>query len=240
MAHILAIDTSSTWCSVALSLDGHEPLLRHAAVTSGASQLLLPWIQEMLGESSLNMSQLDAIAIGIGPGAFTGVRLGVAVVQGLAISHDIPVIPVASIDAIAAQLAQESEFKIIAPSYFAIAIDARMDEIYWAKYQAVENALPVRLDNIHLSKPEEIDLSGIQYLAGSAINEYGARLFQENNIALGQIPSNMDIKVSALGVLVHAKQAYQDGRCCDVRNLEPLYIRNKVALTTAERLEAFK
>ena len=194
----------------------------------------------MLSESSLHLSQLDAIAVGIGPGAFTGVRLGVAVAQGLAISHDIPIIPVTSLDAIAAGLLQDSEFKKIAPRYFIIAIDARMDEIYWAKFETRENGLPVRLDGIHLSKPEKINLIDIDYCAGSAIKEYGARLFQESNIALGQIPLGEDITVSALGVLECAKQLYKGGQSCNVRELEPLYIRNKVALTTAERFEVFK
>ncbi len=240
MASILAIDTSSAWCSVALSLHGHEPIFRHQAVTAGASQLLLPWIEEVLAEAKLDLSLLDAIAVGIGPGAFTGVRLGVAAVQGLAISHDIPVIPVASIDAIAAQVVQTPSFKEHCPRYFVVAIDARMDEIYWSKYELLQEGLPIRLGNIHLSKPEDIDLNDIDYLAGSAVNEFGERLFQGKDLSLEMIPIDAGISVSALGVLDCAMRLYQENRCCDVRELEPLYIRNKVALTTAERLEAFK
>jgi len=97
----LAIDTSSAWCSVALSLGESDPISRHQPVAAGASQLLLPWIEEMLQASNLTMTDLDAIAIGIGPGAFTGVRLGVAAVQGLALAANLPVIPITSLDAIA-------------------------------------------------------------------------------------------------------------------------------------------
>jgi tRNA threonylcarbamoyladenosine biosynthesis protein TsaB len=85
VANILAIDTSSAWCSVALSLDDQAPVLRHEAVSAGASQLLLPWIEDLLSNAKIALKDLDAIAIDIGPGAFTGVRLGVAAVQGLAI-----------------------------------------------------------------------------------------------------------------------------------------------------------
>ena len=83
MTSILAIDTSSAWCSVALSIDNNEPLFRHDPVSAGASQLLLPWIEEMLIQADISLQDLDAIAIGVGPGAFTGIRLGLAVTQGL-------------------------------------------------------------------------------------------------------------------------------------------------------------
>ena len=233
MANILAIDTSSAWCSVALSLDGREPTFRHEPVSAGASQLLLPWVEEMLRESNTSLKDLSAIAVGIGPGAFTGVRLGVAAVQGLAISNQLPVISIASLDAIAAQVTHTTGFKKVMPSHFAIAIDARMDEIYWAKYEVQEHALPLRMGDIHLSKPENIELSGIQFLAGSAIKEYGDRLGHS-------IVFDADITISALGVLECAKHQYQSGLVQNVRSLEPLYIRNKVALTTAERLDANK
>lgn len=240
MANILAIDTSSAWCSVALSLDGQEPAFRHEAVTAGASQLLLPWIEAMLEASHFKLGELDAIAVGIGPGAFTGVRLGVAAVQGLAISQRLPVIPVASLDAIATQVIQTQAFQKIDPKHFMIAVDARMDEVYWARYEKREQKLPVRIGNIHLSKPEDIDLTGIQYLAGSAIKEYGERVLQAKKLSASEIATDPDAAVSALGILDIAIQMQQEGRSCDVRDLEPLYIRDKVALTTAERMEAFK
>jgi tRNA threonylcarbamoyladenosine biosynthesis protein TsaB len=104
LTRLLAIDTSSAWCSVALSLGDSGPQLRHEIVSSDASQLLLPWVQEMLAQAQINLSDLDAIAVGVGPGAFTGVRLGVAAVQGLAVSANLPVISVVSLDAIAAQV----------------------------------------------------------------------------------------------------------------------------------------
>ncbi len=225
---------------MALSFDGGKPQFRHEAVSAGASQLLLPWVEEILREAKLDLKNLSAIAVGIGPGAFTGVRLGVAAVQGLAISSNLPVIPVASLDAIAAQLTQDSGFKKVSPTHFVIAIDARMDEIYWAKYETRERRLPVRIGDIHLSRPEDIDLIGAQFLAGSAINAFGDRLFASSSTGFASERMDRAISVSALGVLDYAKQMLHDGLQCDVHQLEPLYVRNKVALTTAERLEAFK
>ena len=224
---------------MALSLGEVEPAFRHQPVAAGASQLLLPWIEEMLQASKLAITDLDAIAIGIGPGAFTGVRLGVAAVQGLALAANLPVIPVASLDAIAMQLMSSPSFQKVSPNQFVVAVDARMDEIYWAKYQyASSGNEPQRLGEIHLSSPEEIDLEGAQYLAGSAIHAYGNRLFTHHQPPIDRLDA--DIGVSALGILGCAMPALVNGRQISVQELEPLYVRNKVALTTEERDKIFK
>jgi tRNA threonylcarbamoyladenosine biosynthesis protein TsaB len=209
-------------------------------VSAGASQLLLPWIAELLSEANVKLVELDAIAIGIGPGAFTGVRLGVAAVQGLAISNALPVLPVVSLDAVAAQLTHTNFFQQAKPKNFVIALDARMDEIYWAQYETANQKLPIRVGEIHLSKPEEINLLGIEFLAGSALKTYGERLMSGMTQKLAPSSLDAEIHINALGVLECAQQMWSMGKQCHVRDLEPLYIRNKVAFTTQERLEAFK
>ena len=204
---------------------------RHEAVTAGASQLLLPWIESLLSDAKASLKDLDAIAVGVGPGAFTGVRLGVAAVQGLAVSQNIPVVPVCSLDAIAAQLLDSTVFKSSHPQRLMIAIDARMEEVYWASYGIQEKRLPNRIGDIHLTKPEDLNLEDVQLLAGSALNAYSQRLPQFAGI------EDPDISISALGVLKCAQQSLLDGVHCEVRQLEPMYVRNKVAFTTAERAE---
>ena len=242
MTRILAIDTSTAWCSVALSLGDETPMLRHELVSAGASQLVLPWVQDLLGKANMKLNELDAIAVGIGPGAFTGVRLGIAAVQGLAISCDLIIVPVTSLDAIAAQLSKTHDFKLSRPRNFVIAIDARMDEIYWAKYESArqEQNLPKRIGDIHLSKPEDLDLTDIQFLAGSALEVYGDRLFARAKTPLPSTALDTQTHLSALGIVDCAKQALKEGRQINVRELEPLYVRDKVALTTQERLEQLK
>jgi tRNA threonylcarbamoyladenosine biosynthesis protein TsaB len=224
---------------VALSLSEAEPTFRHQSVAAGASQLLLPWIDELLQDSQLAMADLDAIAIGIGPGAFTGVRLGVAAAQGLALAANLPVIPITSLDAIAMQLLSSPDFQKVRPSQFVVAVDARMDEIYWAKYQyASSTDSPQRIGEIHLSRPEEIDLEGAQYFAGSAIPAYGNRLFAHHQLPVDRFDGN--IGISALGILGCAIPALVNGKQIPVQELEPLYVRNKVALTAKEREQIFK
>jgi len=240
LTRILAIDTSTAWCSVALSIGDQAPILRHELVSAGASQLVLPWVEALLEQANIKLNELDAIAVGIGPGAFTGVRLGVAAVQGLAIVCDLPILPVASLDAIAAQLIKTNLFEDAKPRNFVIAIDARMDEIYWAKYESPmqQQDLAKRIGDIHLSKPEELDLTGVQFLAGSALKVFGERLFAKATLPSAALDAK--IHLTALGILDCAKVRLKEGRQIHVRELEPLYVRDKVALTTQERLEALK
>ncbi|QWE23533.1 tRNA (adenosine(37)-N6)-threonylcarbamoyltransferase complex dimerization subunit type 1 TsaB [Polynucleobacter sp. AP-Jannik-300A-C4] len=235
MTRILAIDTSSAWCSVALSLGDVAPLVRHQKVSAGASQLLLPWVEELLSEASIELSSLDAIAIGVGPGAFTGVRLGVAAVQGLAIAARLPVLPVASLDAIASQLVLTPAFTSSGAQSFVIAVDARMEEVYWARYRMTANDLPQRQGDIHLTAPEGVDLTNIDFLAGSAIAEFGDRIFSSIPKPLANSQIDSSIGVNGSGVLACAQDMWSKALQQDVHLLEPLYIRNKVALTSAER-----
>ena len=238
MTRILAIDTSSAWCSVALSIDDERPAFLHQKVSAGASQLLLPWIEQLLNAAKINLSSLDAIAIGVGPGAFTGVRLGLASVQGLAVATKLPVLPVISLDAIAAELIKTPDFLAAVPKKFLVAIDARMNEVYWAHYETTPSGLPMRLGEVTLTSPENIVLDDIEFVAGSAINEYGDRLFARSKNVFLKTQLDPEIGVSALGVLACAKLSWCAGLAQDIHQLEPVYVRNKVAFTAEERKQA--
>ena len=243
MKRILAIDTSSAWCSVALSF-GSTPehvVERHELLGPAASQHLLPWITELLQQEGIRLRDLDAIAVGIGPGAFTGVRLAVAVVQGLALATHIPVAPVASLDAIAASAIDHPLIQVMEDGrhQFTVAIDARMGEVYWANYsvmkagqaQSPSIALPERLGDIQLSKPEDIQMGMSQCVFGSAVTQYSIHF--EQHMPSSQLDGTLG--VSASGILRSAKAMLAKGQLITVDQLEPLYVRNKVALTSAER-----
>jgi len=243
LKRILAIDTSSAWCSVALSA-GNTPehvVERHELLGPSASQHLLPWITDLLKQEGITLRDLDAIAVGIGPGAFTGVRLGVAVVQGLALAANLPIAPVASLDAIAASAIDHRLLQAMnASKYeFTVAIDARMGEVYWANYSVRKSAqaasditvLPERIGAIQLSKPEDVHIGMSQCVFGSAVEQYPAYFEQCMS------SSHMDgtLGVSARGVLRCAQAIAVNQQLITVDQLEPLYVRNKVALTSAER-----
>ena len=91
------------------------------------------------------------------------------------------------------------------------------------------------MGEIQLSTPELVELDGIEYLAGSAINEFGERLLGAQDTCLSDARLNRSIGVDALGVLACAKQMWAQGLQQDVHLLEPLYVRNKVAFTAQER-----
>jgi tRNA threonylcarbamoyladenosine biosynthesis protein TsaB len=243
LKRILAIDTSSAWCSVALSF-GSTPehvVERHELLGPAASQHLLPWIIDLLKQEGMTLRDLDAIAVGIGPGAFTGVRLAVAVVQGLALATHIPVVPVASLDAIAASAIDHPLIQAMEDGkhQFTVAIDARMGEVYWANYSIDQDlqlsgtsiALPERLDDIQLIKPEDIQMSLSECVFGSAVTQYPIHF--EQHMPSSQLDGTLG--VSASGVLRCAKAMLTKGQLNTVDQLEPLYVRNKVALTSAER-----
>ena len=232
---ILAIDTSTSWCSVALLFDGLIQH-RHELLGARASQHLLPWIDELLDSVGAQHHDLDAIAVGIGPGAFTGVRLSVAIAQGLAVGANRPVIPVASLDAMAMQVVQSQAFQasaLAADTQFLIALDARMGEVYWARYQvnSIFNQSPKRIGEITLGNPESINVDGLAYAAGNAFQEYPKIL------EFSYLKDRMDAQLvpNALGILQWAEPLLNTQQMIAVEQLEPLYIRNKVALTTQER-----
>jgi tRNA threonylcarbamoyladenosine biosynthesis protein TsaB len=214
---------------------------RHELLGPGASQHLLPWITELLRHEGITLRDLDAIAVGIGPGAFTGVRLAVAVAQGLALASHLPIAPVASLDAIAASAIDHPLIQAMdaGKHQFTVAIDARMGEVYWASYNLMnavragsDNAiLPERIGDIQLSRPEDIQMDMSECVLGSAVTQYASHFEQH-------MPSSqMDgaLGVSACGVLRCARAMAANNQLIAVDQLEPLYVRNKVALTSAER-----
>ena len=218
---------------------------RHELLGPSASQHLLPWITELLKQEGITLRDLEAIAVGIGPGAFTGVRLAVAVVQGLALASQLPVAPVTSLDAIAASAIDHRllQTRDASKHEFMVAIDARMGEVYWANYilrktgQAgsdtivLPEALPERIGEIALSKPDDIQTGMSECVFGSAVTQYPGHF--ERRMPSSQLDGTLG--VSASGVLRCAKAMLVKQQLIAVDQLQPLYVRNKVALTSAER-----
>ncbi len=132
---ILAIETSTAACSAALCLGG-EVLERYVLAPRQHAALILPMIESVLAEADIGVRQLDAIAFGRGPGAFTGVRIAASIVQGIAFAADLPVVPVSTLAALALGAMRETgETQALA------ALDARKDEVYWGCYRQAGEAL---------------------------------------------------------------------------------------------------
>ena len=120
MSKVLAIDTSTSRTSVAIIEDSKVLYngFRDGATAHGPS---LP----ALVQEALTISDVDEVVIGMGPGPFTGLRVGIAFAQSFALAREIPVRGVCSLDAIAAQIQEDD---------FIITVDARRKEVYWARY----------------------------------------------------------------------------------------------------------
>src|SRR5690349_20165473 len=129
---LLAFETATEACSVALWIDG-EVRERFGLAPRQHAELALPWAEQLLAEAGVARSQLDVVAVGRGPGAFTGVRLAVALAQGIALALDRPVVPVSMLAALA--MGADGGEPILA------AIDARMGEIYVAAFGREGDAL---------------------------------------------------------------------------------------------------
>lgn len=145
---LLAIETATEACSAALSIDGeiHE---RFQIAPRAHTELILPMVDELMVEAGIGISQVDAMAFGRGPGAFTGVRIAVGVTQGIAFGADLPVVPISTLAALAQS--QDSD-RVLA------ALDARMDEVYWGAYQRNSAGLMELLGEECVSPPTEVPL----------------------------------------------------------------------------------
>ena len=124
---LLALDTSTEACSVALLYNGEKTYLNELTQRTHAKRIL-PMVDEILTDSGLKLNQLDALAFGRGPGSFTGVRVGAAIAQGLALGADLPVIPISNLTAMA-----QAAFELYQAENVAAAIDARMNEVYFSQ-----------------------------------------------------------------------------------------------------------
>lgn len=224
---LLAIETSTEACSVALYVDG-QVLERHELAPRRHTQLVLPWAEALLAEAGLARSGLDAIAVGRGPGAFTGVRLAVALVQGLALALDRPVLPVSTL----AVLAMQGR----GPARLA-AIDARMGEVYVGLFAADADGLVTAVGEESLAPPAEVALpEGAVFGVGSGLEAMQGAL----RLRLGQYLQGEDAgALPRAGQLAQlAARDFSRGRAIAPEQLEPAYLRNKVALTLREQGKA--
>lgn len=149
---LLAVDTATDACSVALRIDA-DVIQRHELAPQRHTQLLLPMVRELCAEAGITPAALDAIAVGIGPGAFTGVRVATAIAQGLAYAHDVPVVPVSTLAALA-----QGGFRLTGIRDWLATLDARRHELYWAHFELDASDLAQARSEEHVSPPGAVRL----------------------------------------------------------------------------------
>lgn len=225
--NLLAIETATESCSVAL-VHGQTIVARSELAPRRHAERVLPMADELLAEAGIGKHALDAIAVGRGPGAFTGVRLAVSLAQGMAMALDRPVIPVSSLAALALE-APEDDAAILA------VIDARMGEIYAACYKRDDEGGLLALDEERVSTAQSLVLPQAHAwnVAGSGWATYHAALLAR----LGAEPRSADGSCypQARHVAALAVREFEAGRAVAPEQALPVYLRDKVALTLAEQ-----
>lgn len=218
---LLAIETATEACSAALWLDG-EVRERYEIAPRRHAELILPMVESLLGEAGLGLAQLDGIAFGRGPGAFTGVRIGVGVVQGLAFGADLPVVPVSTLAALAQGCLREHGCNQVLA-----AIDARMNEVYWGEFRAEAGRVrPVNAESV--TPPERLlPPKGTGWFGcGSGWATYGEALEAQMGAALDAVdPAALP---HAGDVAVLAAADFAAGLAQPAEQALPVYLRDDV------------
>lgn len=218
----LALDTSTEACSVALWQDGKVNALAEVCPQQH-SKRILPMVQQLLSEHELPLSQLDGLVFGRGPGSFTGVRIGVGVVQGLAFGADLPVFGVSTLQAMA-----QAAMALHGASDVVSAIDARMGEVYLGHFvmdpvsglmqpQIAEQALKPN-DLPSLSTPQSMGVgTGMQTYREAFLSWQPALRILDDVL----LPA-------AEYMLPEAIHAWQQGLFVSAEHAEPVYVRDEV------------
>ncbi len=221
---LLALETSTEQLSLAV-MAGDAVFTYEQVVGNASSAHVLPQIQALLAQAELSLAALDGIAYGAGPGSFTGVRIATGVTQGLAFSHDLPVWGVPTLLALAEGSGHD---KVIA------CLDARMGEVYHASYYKSEAGWQTQ-HAPGVYKPDAVpEIDGEGWVGvGSGWKAYGEILSQ---IYAEQVQQTLPEKMpSATAILQLATPVFLNGDGQMAAQALPLYVRNRVALTTRQR-----
>lgn len=213
----LALETATEACSVALQIND-ELLIRRKIAAREHARLLLPWINELLAEASLDYGHLDALVVGRGPGGFTSLRIGLGIAQGIALARDLPVHPVSSLDALAESQSDRKD----SPHLLAL-LDARMAEVYGACYLATPSGWS-RQGEEFLAMPDAITLP--QPGPWRAVGP-GALRYRDSLSSILNIEDFVEGWPDATALLRLADR----NPAVSAQQLEPTYLRDQVADT---------
>ena len=221
---LLAFDTSTQWLTIACA-NGAQWVERAEVAGQAHSQRLLPLVDEVLCESGLTLDELDGLAFGAGPGSFTGVRIACGVAQGLALGAGIGLVPVSTLEALA-----ESAWQAHGWTRVVACLDARMREVYVAAFRREEGRWVAERDAAVL-RPDDVE--GEWQAASGAGDGFAAYPDLAPRLALRSVDAQVVPSARAIAALAMPRIAA--GQTVSAADALPLYVRHRVALTTAER-----
>jgi tRNA threonylcarbamoyladenosine biosynthesis protein TsaB len=224
---LLAIDTATEQCSVALIL-GEACTTRLVPTARSHAEMILPMIDELLKQSSVSLSDLDGLAFGRGPGSFTGVRIAVSVAQGLALSCDLKVLPISNLAAVAQQEATEQDLPI--GTLILVCMDARMREVYWGLFRVAIGVLGDKqvalCDLEHVSAPGDVNIPDSVTVAigvGTGWDAYPGLHQRLPAVQMGQARLPRAQEIASL-----ARTAIECGEGVKAAEAQPVYLRDNV------------
>jgi tRNA threonylcarbamoyladenosine biosynthesis protein TsaB len=213
VTRILAIETATAACSAALYVDG-EVEERYALAPRQHAALILSMVESLLASAELAVTQLDALAFGQGPGAFTGVRIAASAAQGIAFGANLPVVPVSTLAALAGGAMRET-----GEAHAMVALDARMAEVYWGVYARETGELPVLQGGEAVAGPDDVPMPGEgRVYAGVLVPRAGERVVQ-------LLP---DLEPRARDVALIGADRFARGEVSGAGDAVPVYLRDRV------------
>lgn len=220
--NIIALDTVTDACSVAVQ-KGKEKFFKRTTIPQAHTKLILDMCTEVLEQSGLQKSELDLIACGRGPGSFTGVRIGIAVAQGLAFGLGKKILGISDLQTMAQGAIVNNNAQMIC-----VANDARMNEVYFCAYEN-QNGKAVPLMEETVSSPE---------VATEKFREFGIR---DKCVLVGtgfQVYESLKNEIGVFGILGKDHFPYADDMldlaesmvdlAVDPEQIVPVYLRDKV------------
>lgn len=226
MALILGIETATSICSVALVRDGKLLVIRESVGSRDHSAALTTYIAELFTEAGLFLQQLDAIAVSMGPGSYTGLRIGVSSAKGLCYALDKPFIAIDTLKSLAWQALQkckqqgrDTDNAILVPM-----LDARRMEVYTAVFD--NNLQIIEPVNAHI-----VTENSYMAFAGKEIIYFGDGASKCES--LFELKDNFtflaDINLSANSICMLAESEFQKNNFADVAYCEPFYLKDFIA-----------
>ncbi|MCO1334911.1 tRNA (adenosine(37)-N6)-threonylcarbamoyltransferase complex dimerization subunit type 1 TsaB [Microbulbifer sp. OS29] len=230
---ILALDTTSGACSVALLSNG-QLIERFIQAERDHTRRLLPMVDEVLTEAGMKLAELDAMAVSRGPGSFTGLRIAISCVQGLAFSVDLPVVPVSSLAALA--LGARRAHPEWGRSPVAAMLDARMQQVYWGVYSAESPNDSLITEAVQ--NPDQVVLSLKEAALPAPVYGAGPGLHYEafEQAPLAEVDLTSLIRAGDIAQL--AIPLWERGTAVSAEQLEPAYLRNEITWKKRQKIRS--
>ncbi|NCI79009.1 tRNA (adenosine(37)-N6)-threonylcarbamoyltransferase complex dimerization subunit type 1 TsaB [Acinetobacter kanungonis] len=207
---LLALETANEQCSVSIVDENQELFFQLDTRAKAQTQTILPMVEQGYAQLGLNTADLTAIAFSRGPGSFSGVRINAAVTQALAWSHDLPVIPVSTLQALA-----QAAYRLHGLTAVTAVLDARMSEVYIASFQLNEQSIMQAVDAEQLLDYQQASQVAQFTLVGS-----GSALIKPEALEF------KDIMATAQDIAQIARVAAQQQQWVAAEQALPVYLRD--------------